>query len=163
MRGIACATAQALARAEARVVVSRRREEKVTKQSLLSRKQVAPLRSSRLTSALYREGDGYYGIATDSTALHVAARRACHDVPHRHVSGTGGECERCDRNESRQTPQKQHNARSRHRAERPRPDSTEESGPRPQSCSAPEAMQEVDGGRQGSARRIPLDRPARRR
>jgi ankyrin repeat protein len=31
-------------------------------------------------AALYREGDGYYGIATDSTALHVAAWRACHDV-----------------------------------------------------------------------------------
>jgi hypothetical protein len=27
-------------------------------------------------SALYREGDGYFGIATDSTALHVAAWRA---------------------------------------------------------------------------------------
>jgi ankyrin repeat protein len=32
------------------------------------------------STALYREGDGYYGIATDSTALHVAAWRACHDV-----------------------------------------------------------------------------------
>jgi ankyrin repeat protein len=31
-------------------------------------------------AALYREGDGYYGIATDSTVLHVAAWRACHDV-----------------------------------------------------------------------------------
>ncbi len=31
-------------------------------------------------TALYREGDGYYGIAVDSTALHVAAWRACHDV-----------------------------------------------------------------------------------
>ena len=31
-------------------------------------------------TALYREGDGYYGIAMDSTALHVAAWRACHDV-----------------------------------------------------------------------------------
>ena len=31
-------------------------------------------------TALYREGDGYYGIATDSTALHVAAWRACHDA-----------------------------------------------------------------------------------
>jgi ankyrin repeat protein len=31
-------------------------------------------------TALYREGDGYYGIAVDSTALHVAAWRACHDA-----------------------------------------------------------------------------------
>ena len=31
-------------------------------------------------TALYREGDGYYGIAIDSTALHVAAWRACHDA-----------------------------------------------------------------------------------
>ena len=31
-------------------------------------------------AALYREGDGYYGIAIDSTALHVAAWRACHDM-----------------------------------------------------------------------------------
>jgi ankyrin repeat protein len=31
-------------------------------------------------TALYREGDGYYGIAKDSTALHVAAWRARHEV-----------------------------------------------------------------------------------
>jgi ankyrin repeat protein len=31
-------------------------------------------------SALYREGDGYFGIATDSTALHVAAWRAWPEV-----------------------------------------------------------------------------------
>jgi ankyrin repeat protein len=31
-------------------------------------------------TALYREGDGYYGIAKESTALHVAAWRARHDV-----------------------------------------------------------------------------------
>lgn len=31
-------------------------------------------------SALYREGDGYYGIAKDSTALHVAVWRACPEV-----------------------------------------------------------------------------------
>jgi hypothetical protein len=31
-------------------------------------------------TALYREGDGYYGIAINSTALHVAAWRACHDA-----------------------------------------------------------------------------------
>ena len=31
-------------------------------------------------AALYREGDGYYGIAKESTALHVAAWRARHDV-----------------------------------------------------------------------------------
>ena len=30
--------------------------------------------------ALYREGDGYFGIATDSTALHVAAWRAWPEV-----------------------------------------------------------------------------------
>jgi hypothetical protein len=30
--------------------------------------------------ALYREGDGYYGIAKDSTALHVAAWRARPEV-----------------------------------------------------------------------------------
>ena len=29
-------------------------------------------------AALYKEGDGYFGIARDSTALHVAAWRACH-------------------------------------------------------------------------------------
>lgn len=32
------------------------------------------------TTALYREGDGYYGIAKDSTALHVAAWRAWPEV-----------------------------------------------------------------------------------
>jgi len=31
-------------------------------------------------TALYREGDGYYGIAKESTALHVAAWRARPDV-----------------------------------------------------------------------------------
>jgi hypothetical protein len=31
-------------------------------------------------TALYREGDGYFGIAKDSTALHVAAWRARTDV-----------------------------------------------------------------------------------
>jgi len=31
-------------------------------------------------AALYREGDGYFGIAKDSTALHVAAWRACPEV-----------------------------------------------------------------------------------
>lgn len=31
-------------------------------------------------AALYRVGDGYYGIAKESTALHVAAWRAQHDV-----------------------------------------------------------------------------------
>ena len=31
-------------------------------------------------AALYREGDGYYGVARDSTALHVAAWRAWPDV-----------------------------------------------------------------------------------
>ncbi len=31
-------------------------------------------------SALYREGDAYFGIATDSTALHVAAWRAWPEV-----------------------------------------------------------------------------------
>jgi ankyrin repeat protein len=31
-------------------------------------------------SALYRDGDGYFGIATDSTALHVAAWRAWPEV-----------------------------------------------------------------------------------
>ena len=31
-------------------------------------------------TALYREGDGYFGIAKDSTALHVAAWRACPEV-----------------------------------------------------------------------------------
>ncbi|HVV47328.1 MAG TPA: ankyrin repeat domain-containing protein, partial [Bryobacteraceae bacterium] len=31
-------------------------------------------------NALYREGDGYYGIARDSTALHVAAWRARPEV-----------------------------------------------------------------------------------
>lgn len=31
-------------------------------------------------TALYREGDGYYGIAKESTALHVAAWRARHGV-----------------------------------------------------------------------------------
>jgi ankyrin repeat protein len=31
-------------------------------------------------TALYREGDRYYGIAKDSTALHVAAWRACPEV-----------------------------------------------------------------------------------
>lgn len=31
-------------------------------------------------SALYRQGDGYFGIARDSTALHVAAWRAWHEV-----------------------------------------------------------------------------------
>ncbi len=30
--------------------------------------------------AIYREGDGYFGIAKDSTALHVAAWRACPEV-----------------------------------------------------------------------------------
>jgi Ankyrin repeats (many copies) len=32
------------------------------------------------TTALYRAGDGYFGIAKDSTALHVAAWRACPEV-----------------------------------------------------------------------------------
>jgi len=32
------------------------------------------------TGALYREGDGYFGIATDSTALHVAAWRGWPEV-----------------------------------------------------------------------------------
>jgi ankyrin repeat protein len=31
-------------------------------------------------TALYRQGDGYYGIARESTALHVAAWRARHEV-----------------------------------------------------------------------------------
>jgi ankyrin repeat protein len=31
-------------------------------------------------TARYREGDGYFGIAKDSTALHVAAWRACPEV-----------------------------------------------------------------------------------
>jgi ankyrin repeat protein len=31
-------------------------------------------------AALYREGDGYYGVAKDSTALHVAAWRAWPEV-----------------------------------------------------------------------------------
>ena len=31
-------------------------------------------------TALYREGDGYFGIAKDSMALHVAAWRACPEV-----------------------------------------------------------------------------------
>jgi ankyrin repeat protein len=31
-------------------------------------------------AALYKEGDGYFGIAKNSTALHVAAWRACHDT-----------------------------------------------------------------------------------
>jgi ankyrin repeat protein len=31
-------------------------------------------------AALYQEGDGYFGIATNSTALHVAAWRASHDT-----------------------------------------------------------------------------------
>src|SRR5262249_49953798 len=31
-------------------------------------------------TALYREGDGYFGIAKESTALHVAAWRACPGV-----------------------------------------------------------------------------------
>jgi hypothetical protein len=31
-------------------------------------------------TALYREGDGYYGIAKESTALHVAAWRARPDI-----------------------------------------------------------------------------------
>ena len=31
-------------------------------------------------TALYREGDGYFGIAKDSTALHVAAWRAFHET-----------------------------------------------------------------------------------
>jgi ankyrin repeat protein len=30
--------------------------------------------------ARFRDGDGYWGIAKDSTALHVAAWRACHDT-----------------------------------------------------------------------------------
>jgi ankyrin repeat protein len=33
-----------------------------------------------IVTALYREGDGYYGIAKESTALHVAAWRARHGV-----------------------------------------------------------------------------------
>jgi hypothetical protein len=31
-------------------------------------------------TALYREGDGYFGVAKDSTALHVTAWRACPEV-----------------------------------------------------------------------------------
>lgn len=31
-------------------------------------------------NARFREGDGYWGVAKDSTALHVAAWRACHET-----------------------------------------------------------------------------------